>query len=275
MEKNIGEIVREFKDNLNIEINSNNIDVIASGMTSSLLFRVNNKYLYKIFPNDYLYKRAKLFFETYKDSKYSQHILFSNDESRMLCLDYAIGDLLYNNYTDGSFIIDSIYDMVSNYKEYNGNDVNFINWDCNTLEDYIEKIVKWNLIDGFNLDIFYDNLSIVKKYNYPKYVLHGDMGSHNIVVNNKDIKLIDPDTRIGDKLFDFYCCILSDPKIFKNMKLDDILKYFDEYDIEYKKSMFNLCYILRMNIALKYNYYDDSNIYKEWLDNNNLKLTIE
>ena len=69
---------------------------------------------------------------------------------------------------------------------------------------------------------------------------------------------------IGDKLYDFYCGVFSDPIIFKKLTKEQILSYFDEYEVEYKNAMLIICFTFRMLVALKYKYYNDTDIYLEW-----------
>ncbi len=266
MEKNIGNLINDFKNKLNIELQIQDINVQTPGISSSLLFNIKNKYLYKIYSNISDYNNSKYFFDSYKDSCFFQHIIFEIEEESSLCLNYLCGELLYNNDGDYSYLINQIYDIVSNYKIYDGTYYKLFNNSYNNFVDYLRETINWNYVEGFDLKCLEKNFDILCKYNYPSYILHGDFGSHNFIICNNKIKVIDPCTKIGDKLYDFYCGILSDPIIFKNLKKEQILNYFEEYEMEYKEALFNICFVYRMLIAIKYHYYKNTEIYYQWLD---------
>lgn len=97
-------------------------------------------------------------------------------------------------------------------------------------------------------------------------MFHSDFGSHNFIIGENGLKVIDPTTSIGDKLYDFYCGIFSDPIIFGNLSINTILSYFDEYEMEYKIALAKLCFIFRMELALKYNCYNNIELYHKWYE---------
>jgi streptomycin 6-kinase len=113
-----------------------------------------------------------------------------------------------------------------------------------------------------NIDIakVLNSLNIIEKYKIDKYLIHGDFGTHNFLVNNEKIKVIDPMGVVGDYLYDFYFAILSNVDIFMNLDIDRILGYYDR-DIEYKKALFLIVLYIRMSRAFKY----DKDNFKDYL----------
>ena len=109
-----------------------------------------------------------------------------------------------------------------------------------------------------NIDKIYKALEIIKKYNVDKYLIHGDFGTHNFIMQDNKIKVIDPMCVVGDKLYDFYFAIFSNDEIFENIKLEIILKQFD-YEFEYKQALLLTVLFIRMGRAKKY---DKKNFYK-------------
>lgn len=84
----------------------------------------------------------------------------------------------------------------------------------------------YNLIKIFNID---NECLILSKYKFEKKIIHGDFGSHNFLVkNNKLSGVIDPETIIGDSLYDILFSICSNPSILKCYSLNDIFNIIKE-----------------------------------------------
>ena len=266
MKKNIGSLIDEFKNKINIDIKAEDITAQSAGMSAALIFIISNKYLYKMYFNKEIYEHTKYFFDNFNDNEYFQHLVFDSPDNNALCLEYIEGDLLYELKSNDDNLLPQIYEMVSKYKTVSEGDYSKYNFGSNTFADYIEQSINYNKVDNIDYSLMNSSLEVIKKYNYPSYILHGDMGSHNLIIKDGKLKVIDPDIKVGDKLYDFYCCILSDPIIFEKLNKEEILNYFDEYDLEYKKAMFNLCLYYRISVALKYNYYSNTKAFYDMLE---------
>lgn len=104
---------------------------------------------------------------------------------------------------------------------------------------------------NINLDKVNNALEIIKDYKSPKYLIHGDFGVHNFIVNNNHIHVIDPMPVIGDYLFDFYFSLYSDTDLFTKLDIKDILKYFDR-DTRIKNALLTIVFFIRMSRAYVY-----------------------
>lgn len=267
MKINIRELIEDLSTSLNENIKVEDIVIHTPGISNALIFQIRNDYLYKIYNSCSDYNNSKSFFECYAGNKNFQNVVFKNDKNEALCLTYLKGDLMYGKEGDYSFIIQNLYDIVKDYKEYTNNDVEKYNYGKNSWKEFLENNINYNYLDIIDKDIIRDNLEIIDKYTIKNYMLHGDFGSHNFIINENVVKVIDPCTFIGDKLYDFYCGIFSDPIIFEKSNVNSILNFFEEYDMEYKKALLVICFIYRMLIAVKYNYYKNVNVYYDWYDN--------
>lgn len=258
--------INDLKKNLKREIKLEDITIHSSGMSNSLIFQIRDDYLYKVYHSGDEYKKSEDFFECYKGSSVFQNIVFQNDHDNILCLTYLKGELMHGKDGDYSFIIPQIYEIVKEYKEYelDADNIGFYNFGMQSFKDFLENNINYNYADILDKEMIEENLKIIEKYPIKNYVLHGDFGTHNFVLDKSDLKIIDPCTAIGDKLFDFYCGIFSDPIIFENANIEDILKYFEEYELEYKKALLKICFIFRMLIAVKYNFYKNTAVFYDW-----------
>ncbi len=264
MKINIGKLVKDLKAKLNENIEIEDITIHMPGMSNSLIFQIKNDYLYKIYNSGNDYRHTKSFFEYYAESKYFQNIIFKNDKNQSLCLTYLKGEVIYGKEGDYSFIIKKLYNIVKDYKEYTNSDVEKYNYGTNNWKDFLENNINYNYLNIIDKEIIKENLEIIGKYSVKNYMIHGDFGTHNFIIDGDYVKVIDPCTFIGDKLYDFYCGIFSDPIIFENSNINDILNYFKEYEMEYKKALLKICFVYRMLIAVKYNYYKNVNAYYDW-----------
>lgn len=102
------------------------------------------------------------------------------------------------------------------------------------------------------LDKVYKALEDIKEIEIKKYLIHGDFGTHNFLVSNNNIMVIDPMPVVGDYLYDFYFAVLSNIKLFDEAYLNYILNFF-ERDIKYKKALFIIVLYIRICRAYIYN----------------------
>ena len=94
-------------------------------------------------------------------------------------------------------------------------------------------------------------ISTLDKYPKPKYLIHGDFGTHNFITNGDTLNVIDPMPVVGDYLYDFYFSIFSDTDIFTTTTIEELLKYYDR-EIEVKKAMITITFFIRMSRAFVY-----------------------
>lgn len=258
MKINIGELLKDLQKRLEPNLDCSSISIQSPGVSGALLVNIKNKYIYKYYLKESDYEKTKYFLNTYRDTNYFQKIIIDNKKEKGLCLTFLRGKEVFNQNKDYSYLIEQIYEITSKYKKSDFKTTQ------NDFIDFLKLIIDWNYVDTIDTSYINKYLNIIKKYDYPKYIIHGDFGSHNFIINNNKIKIIDPDMLIGDKLYDFYCGVFSDPIIFKKLTKEQILSYFDEYEVEYKNAMLIICFTFRMLVALKYKYYNDTDIYLEW-----------
>ena len=68
--------------------------------------------------------------------------------------------------------------------------------------------------------------------------MHGDLGLHNILFNGDQIAgIIDPETVIGDRIYDFISFVFSDLRICENLKIQELYKLLGQEPQEKIKAM--------------------------------------
>ena len=256
----IDKVIDDLNVKLNENINRDSIVYYNDGHTKSLVFGIN-KYIIKIFRRKSL-ENQLIFYKEYKDFKYFPKIITYNKELNYICFNY-LGNLKYvDSNIDYNEVIKQIKDIVDNYHPYKSHfygylDYKKISW-YNFLKYEINHANK-SLNGEISLNKVLESLKIIRKYKIEKYLLHGDLGTHNFIVKNNLIYPIDAVPIIGDKLYDFYFAILSNQKILVNTDIDEILNYYDG-NLEYKKALFTIVLFIIMGRCNIYNK-DNLNIY--------------
>ncbi|MBO5529785.1 MAG: hypothetical protein J5970_00095 [Bacilli bacterium] len=258
----INEIFQDLENKLNIKIDKSNIKYFNDGVSGSIVFKYD-KYLVKT--TDIKELDAYLeFFNLYKED-YFQKIICYNKELLYICFNFIEGSLFKENKLDPKDVINQLYFITSNYKEYDYNAYGYLEEEDFTWYDFLMDEA-YRKEDEINIDYskLFNAFEIIKKYDAPKYLVHGDFGTHNFIVNNKKIYVIDPIPLVGDPLYDFYFAIFTNTNIFKDLDVDYILSFFDDRDYEYKRALMIICFFIRLRRSSKY---DPENIpiYKNYL----------
>ncbi len=260
------DILKDIENKLNIKIDSNDIHLFSDGTTEARVFSIKEKYLIKC-TNKLELDIYKEFLSKYK-SKYFQKLYYINYEMNYMCLSYVKGTKFDNNLNIDN-LIDTLYNITSNYKIINYDGFGYLFEDHKTWYEFLKDEVDYSisLLEKNNVNIkkVVDSLNNVKEYKNDKYLLHGDFGTHNFIVNTDELYIIDPMGLVGDPIYDFYFSVFSSSDIFTKIDFKSLLNYFDR-DIEYKKSIMIITFFIRLCRAYKYDreYYD---IYLEYYNN--------
>lgn len=263
----IQRVINDIEEFLNIKINENDIHYFTDGVSGSTVFKLKNKYLVKI-TDELTIKTQKEFFKYYNED-YLQKLIHINEELNYIIFEFIEGEKFHLELdTHALHIFDQLISITLSYKKYDYNGYGYLFEDNKTWDEFLldEALNSYKEMPEINMDKVYKALEVVKQYNVYKYLIHGDFGTHNFLLQDNKIKVIDPMCVVGDKLYDFYFAIFSNDEIFENIKLETILKQFDD-DFEYKKALLLIVLFIRMGRAKKY---DKENFYKYEKIYNNL-----
>lgn len=258
----IDNIIIDLEDKLGIKIDKSNIKYFNDGVSGSIVFKYD-KYLIKT--TDIKELEAYLeFFNLYKQDCF-QKVICYNKELLYICFNFIEGELFRNNPIDSKDFVNQVYDITKNYKEYDYDAYGYLEEDKMSWLDFL-KDESYREEDKIDIDysLLFDSYKIIEKYDVNKYLTHGDFGTHNFIVNNNKIYVIDPIPLVGDPLYDFYFSIFTDANVFKNLDVNYILSFYNDRDYEYKKALMIICFFIRLRRSSKYNP-EDLPIYKDFL----------
>ena len=252
----VEKVIKDIENKLNIKINNDDIVYYTEGATESVVFSICEKYLVKIM-DDLTLKSQITFLELYKDFKFFQNVLCYNEELKYICFDFMPGNKLKYVHVNADYIRKQIYEIVCLYKKFDDKYYGYI-YDNNGMSwsDFIREEINYARprLEAFNIDekIFDKCLQVIDKYNIDKYLIHGDFGAHNFIIDNEEnLNVIDPMPVVGDPLFDYYFAILSIPKLFMGISDEEILDKFDK-PYEYKFCLYTIILIIRLSRAYVY-----------------------
>ena len=254
---NIDEILNDVKERLNI--NDCDIDYFTEGKTESIVFSINNEYLIKTCTKNEL-DIYNEFFSKYQ-SEYYQKIYYINYDLSYICLSFLEGNK-YKDDLEIDYLINSLYDITSNYQIVDYDGYGYLFEDHKSWSDFLKDEVEYSnsILKSNDIDMTIINNALDKISNYKvdKYLLHGDLGVHNFIVNNSKLYIIDPMGLVGDPIYDFYYAVFSELSIFKSLSIDKLLEFFDR-DLNYKKYMTIIVFYIRLCRTYKYDIkkYDD------------------
>ena len=263
----MNEILKDFELKMNIKVADEDIKTYSNGATDAIVFSINDEYLIK--------KTTKLeldvykeFFSKYKSSRY-QKLYYINYDLGYACLSFIKGDR-YDNSINSNELVEILYDTTSNYQQIDYDGYGYLFEDHKTWFEFLKDEIDYslNMLEKDNMQE--DNLQkcydVISKNSVDNYLLHGDFGNHNFIINDDGLFYIDPMGLVGDPIYDFYFAIFSNINIFKELKLADLLNYFDR-DIKYKKAIMYIAFIIRMCRTYKYDR-ENYDFYLEYLNSN-------
>lgn len=258
----IDKLLEDIEKKLNIKIDKDNIKYFNDGVSGSIVFKYD-KYLVKT--TDIKELNAYIEFFKLYNQEYFQKIIYYDKELLYICFEFIEGDLFKFNPIDSKRFVEQVYEISSNYKEYNYDAYGYLEEEKMTWIDFLKE-ESYREEDKIDIDysLLFNSYKIIEKNNAPKYLIHGDFGTHNFIVNNKKIYVIDPIPLVGDPLYDFYFSIFTNTNIFKDLDIDYLLSFFNDRDYEYKRALMIICFFIRLRRSSKY---DPENIpiYKSYL----------
>ncbi len=266
-------IINDLEIKLKININKEDIVYYKEGTTDSLVFSIDNKYLVKTVDKNEM--KAQLeYFRVYKKTERIQKLLCHNNKLGYLCFEFIEGTKFKDEaYPDVMGTIEQCFGIVTNYKPYRYDGYGYLYEDHKKswyqfLKDEVDY--SYQSVKDLNYDFssVYDDLEKIKKYDAPKYLIHGDFGVHNFLIDDERlIRVIDPMPVVGDILYDFYFAIFSSVKLFRNLRETMILDFLPG-DRKYKVALMNVVLFIRM-CRCYLHHPDDFDVYLAWfLDRN-------
>ncbi len=242
------DIILDIKNKLQIEIDE--IEKYDDGTTDSLVFSVNKKYLIKTMTESELNYQIE-FFKYYNQNKWFQDLVYVNKELGYICFLFIDGLNLKKIKLDPKKIVDELYQITRSYVKYNADFYGYLEYSKNDPYEFLLSEIEYAKEKISNIDAtkVYIALNNLKKYKISKYLLHGDFGAHNFLIENNTLRVIDPYPLVFDPLYDFYFAVLSSSLLF--VEIDYLLKFSDR-DIEYKKNLFIIVFYIRLSRSYMY-----------------------
>lgn len=246
----IDKILLDIESKLNIEINKNKIKYFDDGASGSIVFKYD-KYLVKT--TDIKELEAYLKFFNLYNQDYFQKIICYDKEILYICFNYLEGNLFKYSKIDSKEFVEQVYEITKLYKEYDYDAYGYLEEEkMNWLDFLKEESYEESKNTEIDYSILFDSYKVIENNLCPKYLIHGDFGTHNFVISNNKIHAIDPIPLVGDYLYDFYFSIFTDSNIFKNLTIDYILSFYEDRNFEYKKALMIICFFIRLRRAYKY-----------------------
>ena len=257
-------ILEDIKKRLNIEFTKEDIHEFSEGKTEAKVFSIKDKYLIKC-SNEY---DLNVYEEFLKDSSsYFQKLYYVNYDLGYACLSFLPGKR-FDNSLELNYLIDTFYDITSNYRKIDYEGFGYLNDDHKTWPEFLTSEVDYSnsivFDDTLDDSVVREAIEVISKYEVKPYLTHGDFGTHNFIINDKKLYVIDPMGVVGDPLYDFYFAIFSDIDIYTKVDLKEILKYYDR-PLEYKKAMIVVQFYIRLCRTYKYEI-EDYPTYKEYFE---------
>lgn len=225
----------------------------------SRVILLNDKYLIK--QNNNI--DAELEFFKYNDIDMFQKIIYVDPDHRYVAYEFLEGKPMMD-VTDPKDVINKVLEITSLYNTYDKEGYGYYLERVSTWEEFLKSETEHSSRNTKeyikDLTFIYECIEKLCKYPFVKKVIHGDLGTHNFIEKDgKFVGVIDPDTIIGDSLYDILFAIVSNVDILNTVTLDDLYALIKE---EKEKIYCMLVVVLfsRISRCLKY-HKEDIDIY--------------
>ena len=260
-DEKVSQVVEDLSHKLHKNLRKAEVKFYMDGWTGAVVFSLDEKYLIKITNNETIETQEE-FLQTNPAGAF-QRVICADSEIGYICFEFLPGEKYVGHEIEPHEAIQQIADMVSNYRKYPWTGYGFLRHEYPTWREFLEDEIDYarGYIPSVPIAKVQAALDVVGDTKPEKYLLHGDFGTHNFLVNEGKIYVIDPMPVVGDFLYDFYFAVLSDTDIFTKVGEDFIFSFF-ERDMEEKRALATIALYVRMSRAWKY----DRENFKAYVD---------
>lgn len=262
--------MKEFLTKFNL---TNISEKALKGGTQSSVILINDKYLVK--SNSPAVIKAESEFCDFYPNLFQKKVYVSSDFSYIV-YEFIDGKTSVEKY-DIENVTSNILNVIKQYKPYPDERFGYLDQPVKSIEEFLlSEIEEYHLLDSYlTKDDYLIAAKAIKElsnYSFKKQLIHGDLGTHNIIFNNKTFAgIIDPSPIIFDGLYDFIYYICSDLPLLQKYSLVEISNMLNE-ELNKVKSLYTIILYARLLRCLKYypEEIDEHIIIWEKLKNNNL-----
>lgn len=221
----------------------------TDGVDSKVIL-LNNKYLIK--QNNINSIKAEIEFLENTFSTFFQEIVYYPTNLEYIVYKFIPGKPM-KQITSSKEIISKILEISNSFSKTQKTGFGYLGEEFNSWQEFLyhEAFHRPN-IDTIDKNIVTDAIKSLEKYPFEKKLIHGDFGTHNFIENDgKFIGVIDPQTVIGDPLYDILFAICSNVKLLNTYNLDELYLIINESKEKIKSLLIVVLYA-RISRALKY-----------------------
>ena len=252
MEQKVQDVIADIARQLNVQLDGIEPHFYTDGATDATVFALDEKYLVKM--TDLNTIRTQAEFLQHNPDGVFQKLLCSNEELGYECFEFINGVHYDGSLIDSKDATEQIAKIVQNYREYPHEGYGFLNEEHVSWKAFLLDEIEYarRTIPEVSTEKVMSALEVAGAVNPEQYLLHGDFGTHNFLLEGNRIRVIDPMPVVGDYLYDFYFALLSDVDIFTHLGADYVYGFFPDRDLSYKRAVLTVALFVRMSRAATY-----------------------
>lgn len=245
-------VISDIEKQLEVPLDGLEVKYYTDGATDATVFNLGNEYLVKITDLNTVQTQRE-FLQQNPDGVF-QDLLCSSDELCYECFKFIDGIHYNDALIDAKDAAEQIYKIVSQYREYPHDGYGFLNEEHVSWRAFLLDEIEYarRTIPEVSTDKVMSALEKAGAENPKQYLMHGDFGTHNFLLEGAKIRVIDPMPVVGDYLYDFYFALLSNTKIFTQLGEEYVYHFFPERDISYKRAVMTVALYVRTSRAAIY-----------------------
>ena len=248
----------------------------SEGETYLIIDDSSRKYIYKTDSEELITMQGE-FYKTYSNSSFLPEIIYSNPKEGHLIISYIDQNksVIYNK---GNLLKELLGKFILHYKEIESPFYGFLSKYIQgaTYSDFLKTQAKeaYQRIDSeLGPDSLQEVLDLITDVYTDdsfsrKYLLHGDLGFHNISHTENNITgIIDPDPIAGHPIYDLLFMFCSRPWQFNPDDLDELLKQLSKVfpvNLSNSRSYLKIALFKRISSCKKHHPNDLDEYLKIW-----------
>lgn len=228
----------------------------------SRVILLNNKYLIK--QNNLASIKAEIEFFENTFSTFFQKLVYYPPSFEFVVYEFIPGKPM-KKITSSKEIISKILEIADIFSNTSKPGFGYLGEEVSTWDEFLthEAFHRPN-VEEINKNDICDAINILKKFPFDKKLIHGDFGTHNFIEDDgKFVGIIDPQTLLGDPLYDILFAICSNVGLLNTYSLEELYTLINEPKEKIRAMLIVVLYA-RISRALKY-HPNDIPTYLEYL----------